>query len=79
MKAKKTLSVTLAAAMAAGLLAGLSLIHIFPAAAEGATTKDNTPVWKTGTGSITIHKYDFTGSGNTANGNPEQGLSLIHI
>ncbi len=25
-----------------------------PAAAEGATTKDNTPVWKTGTGSITI-------------------------
>ena len=67
MKLKRFLTGVLSAVMALSVCA-------LPAAAadEGATTKDNTPVWKTGTGSITIHKYDFTGSGNTANGNPEQ-------
>lgn len=67
MKLKRFLTGVLSAVMALSVCA-------LPAAAEGATTKDNTPVWKTGTGSITIHKYDFTGSGNTANGNPEQGV-----
>lgn len=65
MKLKRFLTGVLSAVMALSVCA-------LPAAAEGATTKDNTPVWKTGTGSITIHKYDFTGSGNTANGNPDQ-------
>lgn len=65
MKLKRFLTGVLSAVMALSVCA-------LPAAAEGATTKDNTPVWKTGTGSITIHKYDYTGSGNTANGNPEQ-------
>ena len=65
MKLKRFLTGVLSAVMALSVCA-------LPAAAEGATTKDNTPVWKTGTGSITIHKYDFTGTGNTANGNPEQ-------
>lgn len=69
MKLKRFLTGVLSAVMALSVCA-------LPAAAadEGATTKDNTPVWKTGTGSITIHKYDFTGSGNTANGNPEQAV-----
>ena len=67
MKLKRFLTCVLSAVMA------LSVCALPAAAAEGgATTKDNTPVWKTGTGSITIHKYDFTGSGNTANGNPGQ-------
>ena len=66
MKLKRFLTGVLSAVMA------LSVCALPAAAAEGATTKDNTPVWKTGTGSITIHKYDFTGSGNTANGNPGQ-------
>lgn len=66
MKLKRFLTGVLSAVMA------LSVCALPAAAAEGATPKDNTPVWKTGTGSITIHKYDFTGSGNTANGNPEQ-------
>lgn len=66
MKLKRFLTGVLSAVMA------LSVCALPAAAAEGATTKDNTPVWKTGTGSITIHKYDFTGTGNTANGNPEQ-------
>lgn len=67
MKLKRFLTGVLSAVMALSVCA-------LPAAAEGATTKDNTPVWKTGTGSITIHKYDFTGSGNTANGNPDQAV-----
>lgn len=66
MKLKRFLTGVLSAVMA------LSVCALPAAATEGATTKDNTPVWKTGTGSITIHKYDFTGTGNTANGNPEQ-------
>lgn len=67
MKLKRFLTGVLSAVMA------LSVCALPAAAADGnATTKDNTPVWKTGTGSITIHKYDFTGSGNTANGNPGQ-------
>lgn len=67
MKLKRFLTGVLSAVMA------LSVCALPAAAAEGgATTKDNTPVWKTGTGSITIHKYDFTGSGKTANGNPGQ-------
>ena len=65
MKLKRFLTGVLSAVMALSVCA-------LPAAAEGATTKDNTPVWKTGTGSITIHKYDFTGSGKPANGNPGQ-------
>ena len=68
MKLKRFLTGVLSAVMA------LSVCALPAAAAEGATTKDNTPVWKTGTGSITIHKYDFTGSGNTANGNPDQAV-----
>ena len=68
MKLKRFLTGVLSAVMA------LSVCALPAAAAEGATTKDNTPVWKTGTGSITIHKYDFTGTGNTANGNPEQAV-----
>lgn len=67
MKLKRFLTGVLSAVMALSVCA-------LPAAAEGTTTKDNTPVWKTGTGSITIHKYDFTGPGNTANGNPEQAV-----
>lgn len=67
MKLKRFLTGVLSAVMALSVCA-------LPAAAEGATTKDNTPVWKTGTGSITIHKYDFTGPGNTANGNPGQAV-----
>lgn len=66
MKLKRFLTGVLSAVMA------LSVCALPAAAAEDATTKDNTPVWKTGTGSITIHKYDFTGTGNTANGNPGQ-------
>lgn len=66
MKLKRFFTGVLSAVMA------LSVCALPAAAAEGATTKDNTPVWKTGTGSITIHKYDFTGSGKPANGNPGQ-------
>ena len=47
MKLKRFLTGVLSAVMALSVCA-------LPAAAEGATTKDNTPVWKTGTGSITI-------------------------
>lgn len=69
MKLKRFLTGVLSAVMA------LSVCALPAAAADGnATTKDNTPVWKTGTGSITIHKYDFTGPGNTANGNPGQAV-----
>ena len=61
MKLKRLLTAALSAVMALSVCA-------LPAMAEGTLT-NGTPVWgDTTIGSITIHKYEYNGKGNTATG-----------
>lgn len=61
MKLKRLLAAALSAVMALSVCA-------LPAMAEGTLT-NGTPVWgDTTIGSITIHKYEYNGKGNTATG-----------
>lgn len=62
MKLKRLLTAALSAVMALSVCA-------LPAMAADGTLTNGTPVWgDTDKGSITIHKYEYNGAGNTATG-----------
>lgn len=62
MKLKRLLTAALSAVMALSVCA-------LPAMADDGTLTNGTPVWgDTDKGSITIHKYEYNGAGNTATG-----------